>query len=133
VSGTQFSRHEVPAVPGLTARLHTVSGSPNSTAGRPAAPGCVSSTPGGALLRLKVQPRASRDEIGPVAGDELRVRVTAPPVDAAANEAVLRFLADHLRVRRGDVRLIRGQTSRHKTIAIQGLSPEEVAARLTIA
>ena len=90
----------------------------------------LEATPEGTRLRLKVQPRASRDEIGEAAGDELKVRVTAPPVDSAANEAVLELIAGRLGCRRGDVRLVRGATSRHKVVLLVGLAPVEVAERL---
>lgn len=93
-------------------------------------PPFLGSSPEGTLLHLKVQPRAARTEFAGVAGQELRVRVTAPPVDAAANEAVLEFLAESLGCRRGGVRLIRGQTSRHKTVLVAGMAPAEVHARL---
>ena len=82
------------------------------------------------VLAVKVQPRASRNQIGPVEGQELKVKVTAPPVDAAANEALVRLLADQLDCSRGAIRMLRGQTSRHKVLAISGLSAEVVAARL---
>jgi hypothetical protein len=83
------------------------------------------------LLRLKVQPRASRNEVGEVLGDELKIKVTAPPVDSAANEAVVRFLAELLQCPRSAVQIIRGETSRHKTVAIRGLAADVVEARLT--
>ena len=81
-------------------------------------------------LSLKVQPRASRTEIAEVLGAELKVKVAAPPVDAAANEALVRFLADTLDCPRSAVQLVKGQTSRHKTIAVHGLPAQHVAARL---
>lgn len=84
----------------------------------------------GTLLRVKVQPRASQTAIGEPAGDFLKVRVTAPPVDHAANEAVLELLADRLGLRRGAVRLLRGATSRQKVVQITGLTPEQVLSRL---
>jgi hypothetical protein len=84
----------------------------------------------GVLLSVKLQPRASRNEIGEPMGDELRVKVTAPPVDAAANEALLRLLADHLGCPRGHIVLTRGQTSRHKTIKLYGMTAEQVLAGL---
>jgi uncharacterized protein (TIGR00251 family) len=86
---------------------------------------------GGTLLLAKVQPRASRDEVGEVLGAELKIKVTAPPVDAAANEAVLRLLAETLDCPRGAVSLVRGQTSRHKSFMIQGMSAAAVLSRLT--
>lgn len=86
--------------------------------------------PDGVYLALKVQPRASKNEIGEVANGELRIKVTAPPVDAAANEAVLRLLAECLGCPRGAVQLIRGQTSRHKQVLVRGMTTGAVAAKL---
>jgi uncharacterized protein (TIGR00251 family) len=77
-----------------------------------------------------VQPRASREEVAGLAGNAVRVRLTAPPVDGAANEALVRFLATRLRVSRSDVALISGRTSRTKVVEITGLSPEDTALRL---
>jgi hypothetical protein len=82
------------------------------------------------LLSIKLQPRASVDEIGEPLGGELRVRVTAPPVDAAANEALVRFLAKQLGCPRNRVELVRGHTSRHKVIKLHGLTLAEVAEKL---
>ena len=84
----------------------------------------------GICLSLKVQPRASKNEIGNVLGNELKLKVTAPPVDSAANEAVLRFIAETLDCPRGSVKLLRGNTSRHKQILIQRMTAEAVAAKL---
>jgi uncharacterized protein (TIGR00251 family) len=77
---------------------------------------------GGIYLKVKVQPRASRNAIQGQHGDELKISITAPPVDSAANEAVVEFLADQLNVTRSAVRLVRGGTSRHKMIFVSGLS-----------
>ena len=82
------------------------------------------------LLAVKLQPRASKNEIGDALGYELRVKVTAPPVDAAANQALIELLVDTLDCLRGQVELIRGQTSRHKVIKLHGLSVEVVAKLL---
>jgi len=83
-------------------------------------------TSGGTLLSVKLQPRASKNEICAPLGDELKIKVTAPPVDAAANQALVEFLADKLDCSRGKVELLRGQTSRHKTILLHGFKPEAV-------
>ena len=88
--------------------------------------------PGGVCLAIKVQPRASRNEIGEPLGDELKIKVTAPPVDAAANEALVRLLADTLDCPRGAVQLVRGLTSRHKTVLVRGVSPERVLEKLVL-
>ena len=84
----------------------------------------------GTYLHVKVQPRSSKDEIGDTVGNELKVRVRAPPVDAAANEALVRLLANLLDCPRSSVQLIRGQTSRHKVIFLRGLRLDTVVARL---
>jgi uncharacterized protein len=86
--------------------------------------------PDGVWLSIKLQPRASANEIGEALGNELRIKVTAPPVDSAANEALVRFLAEKLDCARNRVELVRGQTSRHKTIRIHGLTADEVLKRL---
>ena len=88
-------------------------------------------TSGGTLLSVKLQPRASANEIGAPLGNELKIKVTAPPVDAAANQALMEFLADKLDCSRGKVELLRGQTSRHKTIMLHGFKPEEILQRLS--
>jgi uncharacterized protein len=93
-------------------------------------PGFLRVQPDGVLLSVKLQPRASANEIGDALGDELRIKVTAPPVDAAANEALVKFLAQHLDCPRNRVELVRGHTSRHKTLKLYGLKPEDVVAKL---
>lgn len=84
----------------------------------------------GLILAIKLQPRASKNEIGEPLGNELRIRVTAPPVDSAANEALVRLLAERLNCPRSRVELLRGQTSRHKVIKLHGMSAEAVLAKL---
>lgn len=96
----------------------------------PAIPAFLRAGAGGLLLSVKLQPRASVNEIGAPLGAELRIKVTAPPVDAAANEALLRLLAQTLGCARGQVELVRGHTSRHKVVKLHGLGPGAVLARL---
>jgi len=93
-------------------------------------PGYFRVLPDGLLLCIKVQPRASANAVGEPLGNELRIKVTAPPVDAAANEAVLRLLAERLDCARNQVELVRGHTSRHKVVKLHGLSAATVIARL---
>ena len=71
-----------------------------------------------------------RDEIGEPLGAELRVKVTAPPVDAAANEAVIRLLAETCDCPRSQIQILRGQTSRHKMVKIYGAKAADVLAKL---
>ena len=94
------------------------------------APGYLRAHGDGLLLSVKLQPRASRNEIGEALGNELRIKVTAPPVDAAANDALIRLLAARLDCPRNKVELIRGHTSRHKLVKLYGISLEEAAAKL---
>ena len=82
------------------------------------------------LFSVRVTPRASQDKIAGWEGDVLRVRVTAPAVEGRANDALLRLLARALDVPTGRLRLVRGQTQRNKVVAVDGLSEEEVRARL---
>lgn len=86
--------------------------------------------PAGARLTVEVRPRAARDEILPGPDGTLRVRVTAPPVGGAANEAVRGLLAAVLRCPRSAVEILRGQGARTKLVRIAGLSPDEVRTRL---
>jgi uncharacterized protein (TIGR00251 family) len=84
----------------------------------------------GVILRVKVQPRASRDEVTGAHGDALKVRIAAPPVAGAANVHLVTILAKKLGVSRGQLELRTGFTSRLKSIAIQGISAAEVRRRL---
>ena len=93
-------------------------------------PPYLRSQPDGIWLSVKLQPRASANEIGEAMGNELRIKVTAPPVDSAANEALVRLLAETLDCGRNQVELVRGQTSRHKTIRLHGLKAEDVVGKL---
>ena len=85
----------------------------------------------GVSLQIKVVPRASRNEIGEVLGDRLKIKIAAPPVDSAANEELVVFLAKRLGVSRGAVQITHGQTSRNKMVLIQGLEVAAVASGLT--
>ena len=95
-----------------------------------ALPGFLSVGDDGVLVAIKLQPRASSNSIGPAAGNELRVRVTAPPLEAAANDALIRLLADRLDWPRSRIELVRGHTSRHKLVKIYGIQSQAVAEKL---
>lgn len=94
-----------------------------------ALPPYLRSQPDGLFLSVKVQPRASRNEIGGLHGNELKVAVTAPPVDSAANQAAVEFLAETLGLPRRAVTLVRGQTSRHKVFRLDGITAEAAASK----
>jgi len=82
------------------------------------------------IVDVQVVPRASRVAVGPAVGDRLRVAVTAPPVDGAANAAVIDALARAFGVRRAAVRIVRGETGRRKTVDIEGGDPATLQALL---
>lgn len=75
-----------------------------------------------ATISVRVQPRASKNEVRPQADGSFKVRLTAPPVDGAANEALIRFLADALGVAKSAVEIVSGQTSRDKVVRVTGVS-----------
>jgi uncharacterized protein len=93
-------------------------------------PDFLRAQPDGVLLVVKLQPRASRNEIGVPAGGELKIKVTAPPVDGAANEALMALLAERLGCARSRIELVRGHTSRHKAIKLHGFAADEVLKNL---
>ncbi len=77
-------------------------------------------------IEVKVTPRASRDEIAGMRDGVLGVRVTAAPVDDAANRAVVKLIAKRAGVARSRVRIARGARGRRKRIEIEGAGPEEL-------
>ena len=77
-------------------------------------------------FRVRVQPRASTNEIVGVHDGALRVRLHAPPVDGAANDALVDFLAEQLAVSRRLVRIVTGASSRLKTVEVAGVAPSDV-------
>lgn len=83
----------------------------------------------GITLRVRLTPRASRTEVIGVRDGELCVRVTAAPVDSKANVALTNFLAKALGVGRTHVTIVRGETSRHKTVLVD--DPKADVSRLT--
>jgi uncharacterized protein (TIGR00251 family) len=86
--------------------------------------------PEGALLAVRVQPRARRDEVVGWQGTTLRVRVTAPPAEGRANQAVITLLAEVLDLPRSAIGLVSGAASRDKLVRVAGHSLPEVRALL---
>jgi uncharacterized protein YggU (UPF0235/DUF167 family) len=85
---------------------------------------------GGSRLDLRVMPRSPRTALAGIRDGRLVVRVTAAPVDDAANEAVVRALADALNVPRTSIRLVNGAHSRNKTVEVAGLDAGELQQRI---
>lgn len=89
-------------------------------------PGYITELPEGIILQLKVQPRSSKNQLVGVHADSLKVKLTAPPVDGAANQACCRFLAKIFQVSGHNVELISGETSRHKRVLIRNVTEQQV-------
>jgi hypothetical protein len=83
-------------------------------------------------ITVQVQPRASRTEIVGPHGDGIKIRVAAPPVDGAANDELVRFIAEALGLRRSAVSIVSGATGRRKVVAVEGITAAEVAQRLRV-
>lgn len=81
-------------------------------------------------ISVRVKPRASRDRILRVDGLSLEAALAAPPVDGAANAALLALLAEVLQVPKSALRLVLGETSKHKVVEVVGLDADEVERRL---
>ena len=85
---------------------------------------------GAVTFLVRVQPRASKDEIAGEMGGALKVRLQAPPVDDRANEALVEFLAQLLKTPRTAVRILSGERSRTKRIEIRGVTRQQIFALL---
>jgi uncharacterized protein (TIGR00251 family) len=90
----------------------------------------IDESPEGITLRVRVQPRASRDAFGGEREGALVVRLTAPPVEGAANEALVRFLGRGLGVAPSAVRIAAGASGRSKRVAVSGIDTSTARARL---
>ncbi len=86
-------------------------------------------TAGESRFAVRLTPRSSDNRVDGVVEGELKARVTAPAVEGAANNALIRMLADELGVARRDVRIVAGATGRRKLVVVDGLVPERIVAR----
>jgi len=83
-------------------------------------------------LTVKVTPNANRNEIIAFSNGVLQVRIAAPPVKGKANKELTDFLSKTLGVRKSSISIVKGQTSRNKVIAIEGMSREDIIKRLSL-
>lgn len=90
----------------------------------------ITAQDGHVLLSVRVQPKASRNAIRCSEDGDVRVSLTAPPIDGAANEALCVFLAKRLGTAKRNVEVVAGQKSRTKTVRIKGVDVEEVRVKL---
>ncbi len=80
----------------------------------------------GATLSLRIQPRSSKNQIVLMENGGYKVKLTAPPVDGAANEALIRLLADTLSLAKSRIEIVSGHTSRDKIVRISGIGQADV-------
>jgi len=92
--------------------------------------GPVRATPEGVAIEVLVAPRASRSKVLGLHDGRVKIALAAPPVDGAANDALVRLLAELLDVPRSAVRVATGLTARRKTVVVAGVSAPAAAARL---
>jgi uncharacterized protein (TIGR00251 family) len=78
-------------------------------------------TADGILIEVRLQPRASRSRIVGPHGGALKVQVTAPPVEGEANRALIELLAVSFKVKKKDIEIVKGASSRSKTVLLRGL------------
>ena len=83
------------------------------------------------ILSVRVIPRAAKNAIAGTRGDAVLVRLSAPPVEGAANDALVEYLAKALSIPRRQISIVSGHTSRDKRVAIEGLTEGDVAARVS--
>jgi uncharacterized protein (TIGR00251 family) len=90
----------------------------------------ISGTQGGCIVSLLIQPRASKNELVGILNGNLKVRLTSPPIDGAANSLCIEFFARILKTSRSRIQIVAGAASRHKRLSIEGVSPEEFRAAI---
>jgi hypothetical protein len=95
-------------------------------------PPYVSESKGSAVIDVFVQPRAAKNAIVGVHGPALKLKVTAPPVEGKANRATEALIAETLGIAPSSVRVIAGESSRQKRVAISGMGAEMVACELAL-
>jgi uncharacterized protein (TIGR00251 family) len=87
---------------------------------------------GAVILAVRVQPRASKDEIAGVMGGAVKIRLRAPALEDRANEALCEFLAELLKTSKAAVRILSGHHSRSKRVEVRGVTRQQVLALVTL-
>ena len=82
------------------------------------------------IIRVQVQPNAGENKVMHIDSGVWHLKIAAPPVKGKANRELVKFLSDILGIKKGDVVIEKGATNRRKTIAVRGLAPEQITARL---
>jgi len=92
----------------------------------------MNETSEGFEINVRAVPRASKNEIQGIHDGALKIRLTTPPVDGKANQALIRFLSKELHISKSKIQLKQGETSRHKTLQISGLTKEQLLERIKL-
>lgn len=95
--------------------------------------GFLEGAPEGVYIRLRVQPRASRDSVEGEHGGALRIRLTSPPVEGEANRALVKYLSKLLGLPKSSIRVVSGPRSRSKRVLVEGASASELEKVFEIA
>ncbi|MDD4801849.1 MAG: DUF167 domain-containing protein [Syntrophomonas sp.] len=90
----------------------------------------VGEVAGGVRLEVRVQPRSSRNQTAGEQDGAWKVKLTAAPVDGEANAALIDFLSGFFKIPRRDIKIIKGETSRHKIVEIKGISAAEALHKI---
>ena len=90
----------------------------------------VSQTDQGVVLNVYIQPRASKTEYVGMHRNALKIRISAPPIEGLANEALCGYLAKELRIPKGAVMIFSGHQARQKRVLLKGVSPEQIRVTL---
>ncbi len=95
-------------------------------------PACIELTSSGVILRVYVASRSVSTKVLGLHAGMVKVALTAPPVDGAANKALIVFLAKMLGVSKSSVTIVAGETSRKKTVSVEGIEPEQAIRLLGV-
>ena len=85
---------------------------------------------GAVTFAVKVVPRASKNQLMGIEGDAIKIRLTAPPVEGKANDALVKFLAQVLGTSRAQVEIVRGAKSKQKIVRVRGLTAEQLQNKI---
>jgi hypothetical protein len=86
----------------------------------------ITEIPGGVRFEVKVQPRSSKNQVAGEQEGALKIKLTAPPVDGEANQALIAYLSDCFKVPKKNISLLKGDSSRHKLLEIIGVGPQDI-------
>ena len=84
----------------------------------------------GALLNIRLTPKAKKDQIGPIHDDRLKISVTSPPVEGKANKHLIRILSKKTGVAKSSIEIVSGETAREKTVLFRGAQCDDLKSGL---